>query len=217
MRTSRIGRVLFLTVIGVGAAFVPGCADPNDNPLTDVAATCQAGSQDHSFFGPAFTHDNDTGRAQLATSFKALAENSEPSLACGAGPNEAYRLTIVGQWPNVPLIIRAQRAAGRATLRVAFPRHDSAVGTLVLGRLERSLSGAEWSSLSALAGAINVAHMRAVLLSEDERDFRRRRLIEFRRDGSYGLVQRPAVRTGDALDSFTGRLIELAGIHYPWF
>jgi len=216
-RAARIDRVLFLLVIGVGAAFIPGCGDPNENPLADVADTCQGDSQDLRFFGPAFTHDNDTGRAQLATSFKALVENSEPTLACGAEPHEAYRLTIVGQWPNVPLIIRAQRVAERATLRVTFPRHDSNAGTWVLGRLERPLSGAEWSSLSAQAGSINVVQMRAILVSEDERDYRRRRLIEFRRDGRYGLVQRPAVRTGDALDSFTARLIELAGVDYPWF
>src|SRR5688572_12869073 len=217
MRASSIGPVFLLLATGVGGAFMPGCVDANDNPLRAVSATCLADSQDHRFFGPAFTYDNETGRAQLATSFKALAENSEPTLACGAEPGEAYRLTIVGQSPNVPLIIRAQRVAERATLRATFPQHDSTAGTWVAGRLERPLSGAEWSSLSGHAGSIDLAHMRAILVSEDERDYRRRRLLEFRRDGNYGLVQRPSVRTGDALDSFTARLIELARIDYPWF
>jgi hypothetical protein len=216
-RASRLGIVFLLLVIGLGAAFIPGCADPNDNPLRDVAATCQPDSQNHRFFGPAFTYDNDTGRAQLARSFKALAENSEPTLACGAEPDEAYRLTIVGQWPNVPLIISAQRVDERATLRAAFPRHDPTAGTWVLDRLERPLSGVEWSSLSERAGAINLMRMRAILVSEDERDYGRQRLIEFRREGNYGLMKRPSVRTGDALDSLTAKLIELAGIDYPWF
>ena len=132
-------------------------------------------------------------------------------------PDEAYRLTIVGQWPNVPLIIRAQQFAERATLRAVFPQHDPTSGNLVLARLERPLSSAEWSSLSADAEAINLGRTRAILVSEDEGDHRRRRLLEFRRDDSYGLVQRPAVRTGDALDSFTAKLIQLAGIDYPWF
>jgi hypothetical protein len=217
-RTSTwIGPVCLLLVIEAGAAFISGCVDPNDNPIIGVAATCQADSQDQRFFGSAFTYENETGRALLARTFKALAENSEPSLACGAEPDEGYRLTIVGQWPNVPLIIRTQKVAEVAMLRATFPRHDSTTGTLVLDRLERPLSSAEWSSLSAHARSINLVRMRAILASEDERDYTRRRLIEFRRDGNYGLVQRPSVRSADVLDSFTVRLIELAGIDYPWF
>jgi hypothetical protein len=208
--------VLLPLVIGVGAASIPGCVNPNDNPLVDVSTTCRADSQDHSFFGSAFTYDNDMGRALLARNFKALAENTEPSLACGAEPAEAYRLSIVGQWPNVPLIIRAQRIAERATLSAVFPRHDSTAGSWVPGRLERPLSVAE-SRLSAHAGSIDLGRLRAIPVSENDRDYGRRRLVEFRRDGIYALVLRPSVHADTALDSFTAKLIGLAGIDYPWF
>ena len=216
-RTSIVSRVLLPLAVGFGAVSITGCVGPNDNPLVDVSATCRADSQDHSFFGSAFVYDNDTGRALLARNFKALVENTEPSLACGAAPDEAYRLSIVGQWPNVPLVITAQRIADRATLRAVFPRHDSTAGTWVLDRLERTLSAVEWSSLTAHARSIDLGRMRAIPATENGQDFGRRRLLEFRREGLYGLVLRPSVHNGEALDSFTAKLIKLAGIDYPWF
>lgn len=213
---SRAQIVMLLLIVAVGAAFIPSCADPNDNPVRDVAVPCQSHSQDHSYFGSAFTYENETGRAELTASFRALAENTEPTLACGSEPDEAYRLSIVGHWPKVPLIITAQRSAGEATLRATFPRHDPSSGALIPVRLTRHLSRVEWSSLSADAEAINLRRTRAILAPTDE-SYARRRLLEFRRDDSYGLVYRPAVRSGDALDAFTVKLIQLASVDYPWF
>ena len=193
------------------------CAfDPNANPLVDIEPVCDAASQDDRYFGAAFPRANQSARELLEGAYSRLSDYSEPSLACGTDPDEVYRLTIAGEWPNVPLIIRAQRSGEVASVRALFPRHDPGARKLVAGRVERPLSTTQWASLVALAAAVDVESARALIIGDD-RHSNRRLLIEFRRDGMYGLVERPARRGGGPLDAMTEWLIALAGIEYPWF
>jgi hypothetical protein len=206
----------WLIGLAIGVVLISGCVgNPNGNPVVDVAPVCFADSQDEQFFGSAFTRDNESGRAQLATVFARLAEYSEPSLACSSDVDEAYRFTIASAWPPVPTIIRVQRAGGIATLTAIVPRHDPSSGNFFAERIERTVTADQWASIVDGVAAIDVLNSRALPLPHRVGGSRRF-LFEFRARGTYAINQRSQPDRGEPLFNLQLRLIDLAGCDYRW-
>jgi hypothetical protein len=205
----------WLIGLAIGVALISGCVgNPNGNPVVDVARVCAADSQDEQFFGSAFTRDNESGRAQLATAFARLTEYSEPSLACSSDVDEAYRFTIASAWPPVPTIIRVQRAGGIATLTAIAPRHDPASRTAVAERIERQLTADEWARIVDGVAAIDVVNSRAIPLPERRGDHSTSFLFEFRARGAYSIMLRMRLHGEEPLSRLQWRLMDLAGCDY---
>jgi hypothetical protein len=199
----------------IGVALTSGCAgNPNGNPVVDVAPVCLADSQDEQFFGSAFTRDNESGRAQLATVYARLAEYSEPSLACSSDVDEAYRFTIASAWPPVPTIIRVQRVGGIATLTAISPRHDPVSGTDIAERIERRLTADEWARIVDGVAAIDVVNSRAIPLPDGPVDHSTSFLFEFRARATYSIILRMRPHGEESLSHLQLRLMDLAGCDY---
>jgi hypothetical protein len=189
--------------------------DPNENPLVDVEPICGAASQNDRYFGAAFTRENESAREQLESAYLLLSDHSEPSLACGNEPDEAYRLTALSDFPNAPLIIRVERSGDQAMIRATVPRYEPGRG-IVSERVDRVLAADEWGQVAAAANAVDVLAMRALLTRHH--DSYRMFLYEFRRRGTYALAMRPAtgIHNPATLNAFISHLISLAGYDYPW-
>jgi hypothetical protein len=207
----------WLIGLAIGVTLASACVgDPNGNPVIEVAPVCAADSQDEQFFGSAFTRDNDSGRAQLASAFARLTEYSEPSLACSSDVDEAYRFTVASAWSPVPTIIRVQRKGRIATLTAIAPRHDRVSGTAVAERIERQLTDDEWVRIADGVAAIDVVNSRAIPLPEGRGDYSTSFLFEFRARGSYSIILRARPERDQSLSHLKSRLIELAGCDDRW-
>ena len=148
---------------------------------------CPARSDNQYFFEKGTLHDKHDFVETWATQYLRAAD--EPSISCGAGLSETYRVTWLHSFRR-PLIVRVTTSHQSATLvATEFNRPESFLKSIkVVRRVETALTSADWLRIKSALDAADFWSMPVTmgLRGNDGDEW----LVEGRRDGGYHAVNR---------------------------
>ena len=168
-----------------------------------ILSVCPPPSSDNYFFQPptfaSDTYDGAASRKEISSLFTLM---SEPSLSCGAAPDEGYRLlNYFPHWgPPHPVAIRLIRFGSRRGLVAVSLIGEQATALAKGDRIQKQLTNQDWMAFNAAVDRVGFwivpnrpAKNNLAILDGD------RWVIEGRRGGLYrtlplsDFVSRPAI------------------------